>query len=90
MSATGFLLLNATDRGALRVPRCILPNESVCGWNCSAPRTPEPLRPTGLALLPPESVTVSVLLRTPSFVGVKVTSTAQLLARRQGRARYNH
>jgi hypothetical protein len=78
-SATVFLLVNVTDCGALRVPRCVLGNESVCGLNCSAPITPEPLRPTGLALLPPESVTVSIALRTPSFVGVKVTSTVHFL-----------
>jgi len=78
-SATVFLLVNVTDCGALRVPRCVLGNESVCGLNCSAPGTPEPLRPTGLALLPPESITVSVLLRTPTFVGAKVTSTAHFL-----------
>ena len=50
LSATGFLLVNVTDCGALRVPRCVLPNESVCGCNCNTARTPEPLRPTGLAL----------------------------------------
>jgi hypothetical protein len=78
-SATGFLFVNVTSFDALEVPRCVLGNESVCGLNCSAPSTPDPLRPTGLALLPPESVTVSVLLRTPTFVGVKVTPTEHFL-----------
>ena len=49
-SATRFLLVNVTGCDALRVPRCVLGNESVCGLNCSAPRTPDPLRLTGLAL----------------------------------------
>ena len=85
-SATGFLLLNATNRGALRVPRCVLGNESVCGLNCSAPRTPEPLRPTGLALFTAgighgERAAAHAQLR-----GRKSDFDGALLARRQGRA----
>jgi hypothetical protein len=73
------VLVNVTGCGELEVPTVWLPNERLVGDTLTTGAVPFPERATVWGLLGSESVRVTVALRLPLAVGLKVTLIEQLL-----------
>lgn len=79
VSAVVRLFITVTFDAALFTPITSFPNEMLDFETLTA-AMPVPFRLTVCGLLPPVSVTVSVPVRAPNVVGVKVTEIVQLLS----------